>query len=56
MPRKEEAGIKTFYWLYYAKQGLPKIPPPLQPPSPSPILFRCPKNEKEIEAKKEERK
>jgi hypothetical protein len=27
--------------------------PPLHPPSPPlPILFRCPKNEKEIEAKK----
>jgi hypothetical protein len=30
--------------------------PPLRPPSPPPILFRCPKNEKEIEAKKKERK
>jgi hypothetical protein len=48
MPRKKEAGIKTFSWLYDAKQGLPK--------SPSPILFRCPKNEKEIKAKREERK
>jgi hypothetical protein len=54
MPRKEEAGIKTFSWLYYAKQGLPKSPPPS--PFPPPILLRCPKNEKKIEAKKKERK
>jgi hypothetical protein len=30
--------------------------PPLHLSPLSPILFRCPKNEKEIEAKKEERK